>query len=311
MKKLSNLKKWLTLPEAAAYMSLIIGEPVSENDILFFALNSSLQLSVDLVNGSRARRGTVVDADQSVIERHNDDVVPLSPTSNLVLEDKLLYIRGLFELPLYGQEEIALLSKFHTETKGPKVNLIANNGVFVSRGEDVYQLYDYFDSMPGVVGSKAFLKEKQDQAENHPDEEMKRRAETALSHYEEERKEILKHVDALPEWRECCIPAHKIPEDIVLMVHKDDLDEFLESKCDADSEAAGSEERPLRGKERSNYLNLIGALADLYWKTAYPDQEYSQVKLLADLEKYDGFPGMRDRNLKEKLTLAMRAITQP
>jgi hypothetical protein len=67
------------------------------------------------------------------------------------------------------------------------------------------------------------------------------------------------------------------------------------------------EEKPLSSKERTNYLNLIGSLADLYWKSAYPGEEYKQVTLLADLEKYD-FSGMGERNLKEKLSLAIKAI---
>lgn len=68
-----------------------------------------------------------------------------------------------------------------------------------------------------------------------------------------------------------------------------------------------ADEKPLSSKERTNYLNLIGSLADLYWKAAYPGEEYKQVTLLADLEKYD-FSGMGERNLKEKLSLAMKAI---
>jgi len=61
-------------------------------------------------------------------------------------------------------------------------------------------------------------------------------------------------------------------------------------------------------KSEAAYLNIIGALGELYWAAAHPEQEYSQAALLAALKPYEGFSGMSERNLKDKLTKAMRAI---
>lgn len=66
--------------------------------------------------------------------------------------------------------------------------------------------------------------------------------------------------------------------------------------------------REVSPKSESAYLNIIGALVELYWAAAHEGQEYSQAALLAALKPYEGFAGMSERNLKEKLTLAMRAI---
>jgi len=61
-------------------------------------------------------------------------------------------------------------------------------------------------------------------------------------------------------------------------------------------------------KSETAYLNIIGALCEMYWSAAHPGEDYKQTVLLSELEKYKGFHGMGERNLKEKLTKAMRAI---
>ncbi|MGZ3790636.1 MAG: hypothetical protein ACXVLQ_19285 [Bacteriovorax sp.] len=63
--KLFNQKKWLTLPEAARHLSDIFGEAVTEANILQFALNGNLTLSVNLVNDVMSICGLVVSYTQS------------------------------------------------------------------------------------------------------------------------------------------------------------------------------------------------------------------------------------------------------
>lgn len=60
MHKLFQLKKWLTLEDAARYLSLAFNEPVTEADILRLGLDEHLTLSVNFVNGTRARPGALV-----------------------------------------------------------------------------------------------------------------------------------------------------------------------------------------------------------------------------------------------------------
>src|SRR5260370_26313980 len=60
VKKPLNLRQWLTVPEAARHLTLIFGEDVSEADVLRFALEDHLTLSVDFVNHTMARCGPVV-----------------------------------------------------------------------------------------------------------------------------------------------------------------------------------------------------------------------------------------------------------
>lgn len=68
-------------------------------------------------------------------------------------------------------------------------------------------------------------------------------------------------------------------------------------------------EKDVTPKSETNYLNIIGSLCDLYWHAANPNQpKINQSKIIAALERYNGFAGMSERNLKEKLSKAIKAI---
>jgi len=73
-----------------------------------------------------------------------------------------------------------------------------------------------------------------------------------------------------------------------------------------------ADETPLSPRARNNYLGIIGALADHYWKTTYPGQNFKQAKILEDLLPYTGFPGLTESqtHLKKTLTQAMNLIDQ-
>jgi hypothetical protein len=60
LKKLLNLKPWLTLPAAARHLSILFGEDVSEADVLRLGLDRHLTLSVDFVNHAYGRPGRLV-----------------------------------------------------------------------------------------------------------------------------------------------------------------------------------------------------------------------------------------------------------
>lgn len=81
------------------------------------------------------------------------------------------------------------------------------------------------------------------------------------------------------------------------------------SKNAEDSVRPEDGSKVLSAKSEAANLNIIGALLELYWQAAHPGEEYSQSVVLAQLKKYEGFAGMSERNLKDKLTRAVRAIS--
>ncbi|SFU32451.1 hypothetical protein SAMN05216417_101233 [Nitrosospira multiformis] len=59
MSKLLKLKKWLTISDAVRYLEIVLGEEISEADVLRFALDGHLTLSVDLVNHAKVKYGKI------------------------------------------------------------------------------------------------------------------------------------------------------------------------------------------------------------------------------------------------------------
>lgn len=65
MSKLFSLKEWLTIADAARYLSVLFGEEVTEADVLRLGLDGRFRLSVYFVNRSRARCGKVITWDET------------------------------------------------------------------------------------------------------------------------------------------------------------------------------------------------------------------------------------------------------
>ena len=58
MSKLFKLKSWLTLDDAASYLSSVLQENVTPADIVQLALDRKIKLSVNIVNLTYANKGT-------------------------------------------------------------------------------------------------------------------------------------------------------------------------------------------------------------------------------------------------------------
>jgi hypothetical protein len=73
MSKLFKLKEWLILDEVAAHISNVLGEPATVADLLRFALDGHLKLSIDFVNHTQAKKGKWVKTEdvEFVLEEHN------------------------------------------------------------------------------------------------------------------------------------------------------------------------------------------------------------------------------------------------
>ena len=70
--KLYSLKEWLTLDDAASHLTAVLAEKVSVTDILQLAIQKRIKLSVNLLSGAYANKGTIKD----ICEAH---VILLNP----------------------------------------------------------------------------------------------------------------------------------------------------------------------------------------------------------------------------------------
>jgi hypothetical protein len=130
VKKLLKLKDWLTVPEAARYLSILFDEDVTEADVLRLALDGRLALSVNFVTYAVGRCGKIVlaAAERNLVppssgERydsikevnlHNGRVVSFSPGLTPL-------ISGVWDLAMFGVGRSEIERKYHVLTGGPTV----------------------------------------------------------------------------------------------------------------------------------------------------------------------------------------------
>ena len=118
MGKLFQLREWLTLPEAAKHLSIVLSEEVSEADVLRLALDGHLKLSAYFGGYELARCGKLIpiaDADfkevasldgKGMVRLYGGIVVATNEQESHVikLETEFYKLEGLYDLPMIGAE---------------------------------------------------------------------------------------------------------------------------------------------------------------------------------------------------------------
>lgn len=177
MSKLSNLKKWLTVPDAAKQLTISFGEDVSEADVLRLALDGHLQLSVHLVNGAYARRCNPIQPGDVKFNRvttlDGSGVIDL-PIGGPVWSNELGVFQvtreiieldaAVWDLPLVKGERLDVEHKYQMLTGGPEVTLVNIDGALVrSLAGSIFELQEHFSD------NKHFNKENLESPYYHPD----------------------------------------------------------------------------------------------------------------------------------------------
>jgi hypothetical protein len=244
--RLFDLKKWLTLEDAARHLSVLFGEDVVVADVLRLALDGHLTLSINLVNKARAREGRLVALEDCLEITATPDTVKsalikssklsmaalregfadlvasfkLAPAGFqftdeewLVLEEEVVTIDGVWDLPLHGAERLDVEHRFQQETDGPEVTLVNLNGAFVRRDDVVCQLQEILKGRTVEAGGMTLTT------------------------------------------KDSNIPAAGLPENAALVVRTAALREFEQAL------AAGVDKKALDPREQKTLLCIIGALA--------------------------------------------------
>jgi hypothetical protein len=165
MKKLLKLKQWLTVADAARHLSILFGEDVNEADVLQFALDGHLTLSVYFVNGARGRCGPTVsmkmsieDISRTLAEKHVKRIIgeerfdfldPLSfdPSTGevkfsrkigglplgdgrsiLFVGESTTLLDGVWDLTMLGREKLEIEQRYQILTGGPEVDMGFRDG---------------------------------------------------------------------------------------------------------------------------------------------------------------------------------------
>jgi hypothetical protein len=138
--KLLKLKEWLTLPDAAKHLSLVVEEEVSEADVLRLALDGHLTLSFDFVNHARGVPGLIVSrevarrtlelSDQTVFCFEGEE---LSDGQFWQGKNEIKIVEGVWDLTMLGAERLDVEHRYQLLTGGPPVGLVYPGGPFITK----------------------------------------------------------------------------------------------------------------------------------------------------------------------------------
>jgi hypothetical protein len=231
LKKLLNLKKWLTVPEVSRHLSTLIGEDVSEADVLRLALDGHLTLSVDFVNDTECLLGPVVSVEDAKRDTQSLDKDGQHPIVGVPIDDgrviecgtEIGYIRGVWDLPMIGAERVEIEARYQILTNGPAVQPEWwFSPVLLSQENGTYCQLVTRRTTDGITGEKLILTEPFHGRVNYHG-------------------------------------ALGLPTDAVLVVRTSALRD-LEARM---SEPAQRAEKPMGQRERTTLLVMIAALAKM------------------------------------------------
>ena len=265
--RLLKLRHWLTVTEAAAHLSALVKERLSEADLLRFAAHGHLRLSVNLVNGSLARCGAIRRTDEVPADSTSSDVE--QPRTGGSCQSLLSAADG----NLIGAEVwpmFKFLKPGEKPTPAPRY--------FVLQNGDVLELTNHIVEISGVwdlpmIGAEQIDVENAYQSASGGPEVMlydEKGAFVLGPHGEicqlldQPSPKLLapgaahEEVEAQRRRSTSYFPAYGLPDDSVLVVRTAALAD-LEQSLLRDEDAI---DNPLGQRERRTLLSIIAALAD-------------------------------------------------
>lgn len=120
--KLFQLKEWLTVPESAKYLSLILGEDVTDADVIRLCLDGHLTLSVNFVNHAYARRGEAFLSPEEW-EKKISKLISWETANFTVNRQKLIIIYFVGVDAMFYQKDDELVNKGPWAAFGPDERL--------------------------------------------------------------------------------------------------------------------------------------------------------------------------------------------
>lgn len=229
--KLLQLKRWLTLPDAAQYLSRSFGEAVSQSDVLRLALDGELTLSVQFVNTTRALSGNTIplaDATHRILPMLVGEGFfacldgTLIPGERVIqFDEKIRTLTDVWDLTMFGAEEFDVEHLYQSLTGGPACEMQSLEGVFVTDGAGTY-----CKLMSRFTAEELKLSEPYDNPQNY-------------------------------------FPAGTLPDDSVFVVRVSALQALEARLSTVEKSPETPPDKPVERRERSTLLVMIAALAEI------------------------------------------------
>ena len=160
LRALLKLKSWLTLRDAASYLSILLGEDVTEADILGLGLDGRLTLSVSFLNFTLGRIGKIIPYNEAdlIPDESPDEEGRMTVINGIQLDkDRVLsftythgnIIEGIWDLAMEGDERYDVEDKYQQLVDGPEVKLRSGDRL-VNRTDGTWACVDFLGTALGV-----------------------------------------------------------------------------------------------------------------------------------------------------------------
>ncbi|EWH00596.1 hypothetical protein [Halomonas sp. BC04] len=277
--RLYKLKHWLTLEDAAAHLSTMLSEPVTEVDILELCIQKRLKLSVNVLVPTNAQRGVIVDSEEAYVgfkspdsppERHDNNSHPTES-----LEEKLT---GMPEVKIKDIKHLDEEIKSAIKDQRITVCLISqkiSNTEFVEFGEEIELIKPGVYDLPMLSAEAYAVDEVYYRMIDGPqvdrwslegawledDGDLLRLCTRMKLKVDSE---MFRKVKGYGEWpvryweTSDWVPSDELPEESILVVRRQNLDAFianLEQEQEPRQDVGGEVERT---------LEAFGLLVELY-----------------------------------------------
>ena len=268
MSKLLKLKQWLTVPDAAKYLTGACEEIVTEADVLRFALDGQLTLSVFFVNKAIGRLARCDTSTQPMTLMSEGEVVVLEDVMSLpmIFHERQL-IEYLFKKKMGLEPDSPTTHRRNLETGIQCLEALRSNAAINQDQLNIglHKVSRYLADMDKVcvagLDGKLFELLELDNEEWIP----------GIGFVSE----------GIVRWKEFK-SAEEFPQGSSFVVRIAAIHEFLERALEPEK----SVEKPLGGRERETLLTIIGVLA----KEAKIDitEPYKAGGVIAKIAEFEG-----------------------
>jgi|TARA_R110000737_G_scaffold78307_1_gene109653 hypothetical protein len=142
MNKLFELKKWITVDQAASYLSEIFDENVSPSDVYQLGIDELLVLSVRFMGEYKAKKGDIV-AYEDRSSQHDGDAYSIPLDTRLAAEaspylnvrEHCCWLRDVWDLHIHAGSALhVIINALRSEEDEPYYDAFNPDGIIVSRG---------------------------------------------------------------------------------------------------------------------------------------------------------------------------------
>lgn len=325
--KLYSLKEWLTLDDAASHLATVLSEKVTTADILQLAIQKRIKLSVNLLSGAYANKGTIrnIYEAQFMLTPSGTSLSWLKDDEPATSLEKKLRSLGLVKIGDIPRLDEEIRSAVHDHrVQAIHIGESISDSEIVEFDKGVQVLNGIYD-LPMLSAEKMLIEEIYYSKVGGPAidpwslegvwlerdghiyrlcERMANQADHDASGTENSITEWKKRYNDPARW----FPTDRLPDETAIILRRKNLDAFLASLEDSEPEQGRKS-----NMEEQRAFEVFGLLVELYASQRGPDYHHGSKpkasRIVEDMLNAipDDVTNMGDRKLKEHVGAAIKA----